>query len=144
MKISSGMEKKLEKILQILDNLAAESARGIPVIVEGRKDVEALDELQIKDNIIEVKTGGKNLLDLLNEVERLDKDEVILLMDFDRRGRELVKYLTRRLEKMKIKPNTVFWRELSGLLRRDVKDVEGMPSYIETLKRKAGRVQNEI
>jgi len=39
-------------------------------------------------------------------------------------------------EKTEIKLNISFWRELSSLVGGDVKDVEGLASYMETLKRK--------
>lgn len=133
------MEEKLGKIVHLLDNLSLESAKGFPIIVEGRKDVEALNELGIEGDIVAVKTSGRNLLDLLSETEERGKGEVILLMDFDRRGREMMKYLTRYFEEMKIKPNAAFWKEISGLLRRDIKDIEGLPAYIETLRRKIGK-----
>lgn len=141
---SSSMEKKLEETLRVLDDLAVESANGIPIIVEGRRDVEALNELKIKGNIIQAKSGGKNVLDLLNIIESYGKDEVILLLDFDRRGRELMRYLTQCLEKTKIRPNTAFWRKLSSFLRRDVKDIEGLSAYVKTLMRKTGKPQNRI
>ncbi|MFQ6095480.1 MAG: toprim domain-containing protein [Candidatus Bathyarchaeia archaeon] len=136
---SFSMERKLDQILRVLDDLASESAKGTPIIVEGRRDVDALNELKIRGRIIQAKSGGKNVLDLLSMIEAYGKDEVILLLDFDRRGRELTRYLTQRLEKMKIKPNTVFWRELSSFLRRDVKDIEGLSTYIKTLMRKIGK-----
>ena len=69
--------------------------------MEGKRDVEALHELEIRGRIIPAKSGGKSLLDLLGVIEACGKDEVILLMDFDRRGKELTKYLTQRLERMK-------------------------------------------
>ena len=134
------MEKKLERILQILNNLASESIEGTPIIVEGKKDEDALKELNIKGRIIRAKSGNKNSLDLLSVIEACGKDEVILLLDFDRRGKEMTKYLAECLEKMKIKPNTVFWKELSGFLRRDLKDIEGLPAYIETLRRKTEKI----
>lgn len=139
MKAASDREEKLEKILQILDNLSSESGKGVPIIVEGKRDVKALSELKITGDIIAVKTKGKNLLEVLNEVESRGKDEAIVLTDFDRQGREMMNYLRQCLEEMKIKPNVTFWKELSGLLRKDIKDVEGLSAYIETLKRKIGK-----
>ncbi|MDH5795670.1 MAG: hypothetical protein OEZ24_06125, partial [Candidatus Bathyarchaeota archaeon] len=76
--------------------------------------------------------------DVLREVEKRGKDEVILLMDFDRRGRQLTRRLAGNLERMKIRPDLVFWRRLSGLVGRDVKDIEGLSTYIQTLKGKRG------
>jgi len=33
----------------------------------------------------------------------------------------------------------VFWRRLMSLVGRDVKDIEGLSSYIQTLKRRIGK-----
>ena len=136
--MSTKLEKKTEKILHLLERLEKESAKGIPIIVEGKNDINALQRLNVKGNIISAKTSGKSLLAVVSEVERTGKQEVILLMDFDRRGREWTKRLTQHLEGMKIKSNSLFWRELLGLVGRDVKDVEGLATYMETLKKKCG------
>jgi len=144
MKVRSDTEDKLEKILRLLDNLTSELVKGIPIIVEGRKDIEVLNELEVRGDIIAAKTRSGNLSDLLDEVEERHKNEVILLMDFDRRGKEMTNYLAQRLEEMKIAPNTTFWRDLSGLLRRDIKDIQGLSSYIKTLKRKIREAENRI
>jgi len=135
----SGLERKLEKILLLLDKLATESAGGTLILVEGKKDVETLRELKITGDIISVKASGKTSLDVLSEVEERGKDEVILMMDFDKRGREWIKRLAEDFERMRIKPNLVFWKELSCLVGRDVKDIEGLSTYLETLKRKTGK-----
>jgi 5S rRNA maturation endonuclease (ribonuclease M5) len=134
--MSTRLEEKEEKILLTLDRLAQESAKEIPIIVEGKKDVEALRALAIEGKIIEAKTGGKSMLDVISEVEECGAKEVILLLDFDRRGREWTKSLKQHLEKMQIKANIVFWKKLRGIIGREVKDVEGLTSYMETLKRK--------
>jgi len=134
--MSTRLEEKQEKILLTLASLAQEIARGIPVVVEGKNDVEALRALAIEGKIIEAKTGGKSMLDVLSEVEACGTGEVILLLDFDRRGREWTRGLRQHLEKMQIKPNVAFWEKLRGIVGRDVKDVEGLASYMETLKRK--------
>ena len=44
------------------------------------------------------------------------------------------------MERAKIRPNMVFWKDLQALVGREVKDVEGVAAYIETLRRKAGQV----
>jgi len=134
--MSTRLKEKQEKILLTLASLAQETARGIPVVVEGKNDVEALRALAIEGKIIEAKTGGKSMLDVLSEVEACGTGEVILLLDFDRRGREWTRGLRQHLEKMQIKPNVAFWEKLRGIVGRDVKDVEGLASYMETLKRK--------
>jgi len=136
--MSETLKKRLEKISEVLSRVAMESMKGVPIVVEGKADVEALRRLDVKGDLIAAKSGARSILDVLDEVERRGKREVVLLMDFDRRGREWTKRLAQRLEQVKMRPNTRLWSELSGLVRRDVKDVEGLPAYIETLKRKVG------
>jgi len=132
-------EERLEEIRRILENLKARMSDGALVIVEGRKDIESLRQLGAIGNILPAKASGKSLLDALREIERQEVREVILLMDFDRRGREWTMRLARHLEAMKIKPNLTFWRRLLGLIGRDVKDIESLASYIETLSEKIGK-----
>ena len=142
--MSTKLEKRTEKILQLLERLEKESAKGIPIVVEGKNDISALQRLNVTGNIISAKTSGKSLLDVLSEVERTGKREVVLLMDFDKRGREWTRRLTQHLERMKIKSNSLFWRELLGLVGRDVKDVEGLATYMETLRKKCGGQSSKI
>ena len=136
--MSTSLKRRVEKVLRLLDRLAKESAKGTPIIVEGRKDVNTLRDLAIKGDIISAKTSGRSLLDVLGEVEKRSKHEVILLMDFDRRGKEGTKHLTQHFEKMRIKPNLFFWRGLLSLVGRDVRDIEGLATYLENLKKKCG------
>ncbi|MGQ9743915.1 MAG: toprim domain-containing protein [Candidatus Bathycorpusculaceae bacterium] len=133
--MSTHLKEKEEKILQLLKLLADENAKGKPIIVEGKKDIEALKKLGIGGKIITAKTG-KSLLDLISEIEKAGTKKVILLLDFDRRGRELTKNLKTHLEKMGMEANLKFWCGLTGVVGRELKDVEGLAKYIETLKKR--------
>jgi 5S rRNA maturation endonuclease (ribonuclease M5) len=132
--LSTHLRDKQEKILQILEFLAEESATGTLIIVEGKKDIETLKMLNIEGKIIAAKTGGKTLLDNVSEIEKTRKKEVILLLDFDRGGKELTKRLAQHLEKTEVKPNLKFWLKLLNIVGKEVKDIEGLASYMETLK----------
>ena len=134
--MSTHLEEKLEKILEIFDRLAKESAKGTPIVVEGINDVSALRQLSISGKIIPVKASGKNFIDVIDELVNTEKREIIVLMDFDRRGRELAKRMTQHLQELKIKPNMYFWDRFLKLVGRNVKDIEGLASYLETLKKK--------
>lgn len=133
--MSDHLREREERIQHILRCLAAESSKGTPIIVEGKKDVETLKTLAIEGKIITAKSG-KSLLDVIFEVEKTRPEEVILLLDFDRRGKELTRLLKQHLEMAKIVPDTTFWRELFSLLGKEVKDIESLGAYLETLKRK--------
>ncbi len=134
--MSTKSEKKLEKILKLLERLTKQLAIGTPIIVEGRNDINALHELGLEGDIISAKSSGKSFLDVLGEVEGRGRREVILLMDFDRQGKEWTNRLARRLEEMRITPNLLFWKRLLGLVGHDVKDIEGLATYLETLRKK--------
>jgi 5S rRNA maturation endonuclease (ribonuclease M5) len=122
--LSTHNEEKLEKIEQILAELIEESAKGKPIFVEGKKDAQALQELGINSTILTVKTGGKSFLETTAKIGTLGAQEVILLLDFDRRGREGTKRIQESLEHGKIKVNMKFWRELSGLVGHEIQCIE--------------------
>lgn len=134
--MSTKLEERLEKIMCILENLAAEASRGIPIVVEGVKDLKTLNKLKVKGDIILAKSSGKSVLEVLKEIENREKSEVILLLDFDRRGREWMNLLAKNLEREGIKPNTTYWRKLRNMTGKELKDIEGLFSFLETFKRK--------
>ncbi len=134
--MSSHLKDKQEKILQILSQIADESAKGAIIIAEGKKDVAALRDFDIEGAIITAKTGGKPLSDVLAEIENERPSEVILLFDFDQQGQELTTWFTRQLESDRISINTAFWRSLSALLGHEVQCIESLSSYINTLEEK--------
>ncbi len=134
--MSTRLKQKEEKITEVLDALADKSAKGIPIVVEGRKDVEALHSFNITGPVLTVKTGGKSFIDAISEIEATGASTVILLLDFDRRGREATKHIKQHLERAKIMPELKFWRDLYALLSHDVQSIEGLTSYMATLRAK--------
>lgn len=135
--LSTKIEKKVEKIYNLLERLEKQSSKGTPIVVEGRNDIKTLNRLGIYGYIISTKTSGKSFLDVVEEIEKSKKNEIILLLDFDRRGKNWTYNLVRYLEEMKITPNLLFWKRLLGLVGHDVKDIEGLATYLDTLKNKS-------
>lgn len=136
--MSTSLRRKAEKLAQLLERLAAEAAKSTLIVVEGQNDIEALKELAIQGNTISVKTAGKSFLDILTEIEERNTSKVILLLDFDRRGREWAKRLKQRLEEKRIKVDSNYWNKLRALVGHNIKDVEGLPTYLKTLKKRIG------
>ncbi|MCW4003072.1 MAG: toprim domain-containing protein [Candidatus Bathyarchaeota archaeon] len=134
--MSTHQKEKQERIQKIIDKLIEASEKGKPVIVEGKKDNQALKELGVNGVILTVKSGGKSFLEATREIEMLGAKEVILLLDFDRRGREGTKRLQQNLERAKVKVNLRFWSELKGLISRDIQCIESLPSYLSSAQRK--------
>jgi len=134
--LSTRLKNKEERIQQILERLAEANENNTPIVVEGKKDIETLRTLGITGEIITAKKGGRSLIDILQAIESKQPKEVILLLDFDRRGKETTQFLKNHLERARISPNLKFWTQLDLLVSRQVKDIEGLAAYMETLKRK--------
>ena len=49
--LSTRLAEKLEKIQKILEALVEESARKMPIVVEGKKDVEALRQFGVEPEL---------------------------------------------------------------------------------------------
>ena len=141
--LSAHLRRKLEKIEQILEYLIQESMRNVPILVEGDNDLQTLRHLGVQGTIVCAKTGGKSVLDLLSQIEDGGFKEAILLFDFDRRGKELTKIVMENLEKVQVRLDLTFWNQLLALVGREVKDIEGLDAYVETLRKKTGQVPLE-
>jgi 5S rRNA maturation endonuclease (ribonuclease M5) len=128
---SGWRERKLNELHEVFRKLAEKSMETV-VLVEGKKDRSALRSLGIQGNIVCMKHSGYILFDFLDQIP--DR-EIVLLVDFDEYGASLTRKITQYLEEKRVKVNSVFWRKLRGLVRRDVKDIEGLPSYLEKLKK---------
>ncbi len=135
-KLSTRLKEKHERIKQALVELAEDSAKKILIVVEGRKDVIALRSFGIEGPILAVKTGGKSYAQALQEIEETGATEIILLLDFDRRGKQGMAHLKGELERKKVKVNLTFWRAISALAGREIQCIESIPSYMETMERK--------
>lgn len=119
-------------MMNLLEKLRNESARGARILVEGRKDSEALRLLEVQGPIFCIKSSGNVLAD---QLDRIEAEEVLLLTDFDREGEELFKEACMYLESRGVKVRGYVWRKMKAVVERDVKDVEGIPGYLERLKK---------
>jgi 5S rRNA maturation endonuclease (ribonuclease M5) len=118
--------------MKLLERLCKTDEQGITILVEGKKDLFALRRLGVRGRIVCVKNSGKVLVDSLDEVQ---SEEVILLVDFDEYGKNLAKDIVQYLERRSVKVDSAIWREVKALVKKDVKDIEGLPSYLEKLKK---------
>jgi 5S rRNA maturation endonuclease (ribonuclease M5) len=82
---------ELGRLLREIDTLS----RFIPVLVEGKRDVETLRRLGVGGQIVTLHRG-KGLYEVAAELDRAEA--VVLLLDWDARGEQQLKSLTRYLE----------------------------------------------
>lgn len=124
-----------EKLLNTLDKL-----KGCTLIVEGMKDEKALKSLGLK-NIVRI--SGKPLIRVVQEVEnkvekKKAKKDVIILTDFDSKGRKLAARLRHLLQRYKIHPNSRLRGEVMKLGWNKIEDMNGI--VLEELIRPAQQV----
>lgn len=130
--------KRLEKVLEIVEELRSLAQAGAIIVVEGAKDRRAMETLGIMQGI-ETLAGQETLL---NFSERLAQsgDHIILMTDWDRTGTNIADTLAKHLRPSGCVVDHEMRRKLSKLVRKDIKDIESLASYIERMKQKTGCV----
>lgn len=123
-------------ILEVLDDLEELSA-GTPVVVEGLKDVRALKRLGVGRNVVSLGRG----LSVFAFCEALSKShkEVVVLTDWDRKGGKLARMLREAFEANEVRADTDLRARLVLLTKKDIKDIESLPKYVERLRKMANR-----
>ena len=134
--MSSKLIDKRERILKLLGYLLEESNKGSLIVVEGLKDVEVLRKLGIKGSIITCKTDGNSFLDVMSKIKNINPYQVILLLDFDKRGKVSTKFFHRELEHNKIKYTLKYWYELIAITSKEIQYIESLDVYLFNLNNK--------
>ncbi|WP_321210932.1 toprim domain-containing protein [Methanothermobacter sp. DP] len=123
---------KLQQITHEINELKYQGELGVPILIEGRKDEEALRELGVEGPFIKVSGSMMGLSEIALRAARASR--VIILTDFDRKGSELAKRLYTDIQSLGANPDLRIRRRLMGMTRRYIKDIQSLPSYIERLK----------
>jgi 5S rRNA maturation endonuclease (ribonuclease M5) len=128
---------RLREVLQSL----YEVNKRVPVIVEGRRDTNALRKIGLVGDIITLHSG-KGLYEFCEDIAE-QYPHAVLLMDWDDKGEKLFRVLAEGL--------TGLWEEFAPLreiikvlCQKDIKDIEGIPGLIERLAGTAVTVGEEV
>ncbi len=114
-------------LLRLLRDLR-EVNRFVPIIVEGKRDRDALRRLGFTGEIILLHTG-RRLYEFSEDIARRH-ERVILLLDWDRRGTQLYQRLSHLL-KGHHEEFSVFRNTLIRVCGEVIESVEEIPSVIE-------------
>lgn len=122
--------ERAERLREVIEALC-EANKRFPVVVEGKKDVQALRKLGLSGDIIPLHSG-KGLYEFSEELaQRFPK--VILLPDWDAKGETLYASLAGNLHG--------HWEEYSAfrdlfrlVCQKDIKDVESIPALLMRLE----------
>ena len=83
-------QNEVQRLQKFVNMLNEESSNGAVVVVEGKRDVNALASIGFKGNVVTL-NNFRGITSLVDSLERESK--VILMLDMDRKG----KYLTRKI-----------------------------------------------
>ncbi len=126
---------KLEEAVRILDGLKTRSLAGVPIVVEGRRDEEALRTLGVSGPVLRLKSAGVSRVSFLESLDGFE--DVVLLTDFDREGGELRSWLYEELLKRGLKADDFAWKRIRSLGRTEVRSVEELPGFLRSVEARA-------
>lgn len=128
------VKERLERIEDILERLSMDNA-NTPILVEGRRDREALERLGCRGRILLVNDGES----LLATADRLGPrhERIILLPDWDRTGGSINRRMKEMLRAHGVSCDGSYRRELAHLATKGTRTVEGLPGFLEDLRARA-------
>lgn len=121
------------RLSRIVEELSSCVEQGMPILIEGKKDEEALRELGINGNIIKVSGSGLKLFEVA-EIAAKTSSKVIILTDFDKKGNILAKKLSEDIQSLGSHPDLNIRKNIIKITRRYIKDIESLPKHMKQLE----------
>ena len=117
------------KVLKVLEKYRVKNA-SVPIIVEGKNDLQCLREIGFPGEIIIINSGN-GLVSFSEKLSQIHR-EVILLTDFDRKGVELKNSLRAYMHGSGCTVDTYLWE----IIRRyvPVRTVEELPFAVRRIE----------
>lgn len=120
--------EELEDVLAVLEELSDTT----PIVVEGTKDVEALKLLGITKNVRHL-NRGESVFNFCEDLSRRSRT-LIILTDWDRKGGMLARMLKEACHANEIEADLGIRTKLVILSKKEAKDIESLPTFIERLR----------
>ena len=121
---NSDLQNKIEEVFEELIN----ANESIPIIVEGKNDEFALRKLGVRGLILRLNTG-QSILNFCEDVAR-SYNEVILLTDWDRKGKQLFNRLKKNFKFTRVKIIVNFWSDLKKYCSKEILEVEYLTKFL--------------
>ena len=121
------------RLTRIVEELSYRTEQGTPILIEGKKDEEALKRLGINGNIIKVSGSGLKLFEIAEKAVG-SSSEVIILTDFDKKGDMLAKKLSTDIQSLGSHPDLNIRKNIMKITRRYIKDIESLPKHLKNLE----------
>lgn len=131
-------QETLEEVEELLRQLR-ERPEGTVILVEGRKDRQALAVLDIEGEIVQVQ-DARGIFGVAEELARKGQ-EAIVLTDWDRKGGQLAELLRHALKANGVRYDDTIRARMSALGKKEIKDIESLPAFLSFLKQSASSVR---
>lgn len=118
----------VERLRNFVGMLNEESDKGSVIVVEGRRDAEALSRIGFTGNPA-VFHNFKGIADFLDCHNDFDK-KIILLLDMDRTGKHLTSRLVSELQSRRHNVSLFYKKALARITNGKVRHVEDLITYV--------------
>lgn len=127
------MALAVPRVFSILEQYRMKNL-SVPIVVEGKNDVSSLRSIEFTGPIIQVNSGES----ILNFSENLAEEyrEIIILTDFDKKGKTLKRMIQEYLVSSGVKADTYLWDYFCK--KSPIATVEELPSEVERIRRDFG------
>jgi 5S rRNA maturation endonuclease (ribonuclease M5) len=124
-------EATISQLRNFVDRLNTESKKGSVIVVEGKRDVEALTRIGCTGHVMALNRfqGINNFVDSQCAIDR----KIILLLDMDRTGKYLTSKLMKQLQSRGGNVCLFYKKSLARISNGKVRHVEDLISYAPLL-----------
>lgn len=123
-------EETLEEVDVLLQELR-DRPENCVILIEGKKDRAALGSLGINGDIVQVQ-DARGIFGVAEDLAH-DGKEAVILTDWDRKGGQLAELLRNALKANGVKYDDNIRARLSMLAKKEIKDIESLPSFVSFL-----------
>lgn len=124
-------DETIERLRSFVGMLNEESEKGSVIVVEGKRDAEALSRVGFTGSPA-VFHHFKGIADFLDNHESASR-KMILLLDMDRTGKYLTSRLVSQLQSRRHRVNLSYKSSLARITNGKVRHVEDLVTYVPRL-----------
>lgn len=125
-------ETTVARLRIFVDRLNIESERGSVIVVEGKRDVEALTRIGVTGQVT-VLNHYKGVNKFVDSHYDVDK-KIILLLDMDRTGKYLTSKLLKQLQSRGRNVSLFYKKTLARISNGKIRHIEDLVSYAPHVK----------
>jgi 5S rRNA maturation endonuclease (ribonuclease M5) len=121
----------IDGLHEFIDMLNEEAESGSVIVVEGKRDVEALNRIGFNGNLT-ILNHFKGITDFVDNHCQIRK-KIILLLDMDRTGKHLTSKLVSQLQHKGNNVNLFYKKSLAKITNGKIRQVEELAAYAPNL-----------